>query len=277
VFWGAKETCPKSEDAAILSQRNSYVEISPVRYACMPMLFRLPALKPLIRRSLDSLLPRHCLLCGLRSGEGHLCPPCALELPRIERGCELCGLPMTLASDRVCAGCLRRPPPWDGAVAALAYEFPVDHMVRRFKFKRNLAAGQVLGGALLERLRKSGTERPDRIVPVPLHRVRHVLRGFNQAESLARQLGSGLELPVSTHILVRSRWTAPQSGLGSRGRKRNLKGAFRVRADPAIGHVALVDDVLTTGATLSECTRTLKRHGVRRVSIWIAAVTPKGR
>jgi ComF family protein len=179
--------------------------------------------------------------------------------------------------DRLCAACLRRIPPWDHALAALTYEFPVNELVKRFKFSRNFACGAILGDELLRKVRRTADPPPDCIVPVPLHRSRQFIRGFNQADKLARQLGAGLGLPVHAHVLARTRRTAAQSGLSSSSRKRNLKGAFQAGRVPVPGHVALVDDVLTTGETLAECTRALKQSGICRVTVWIAAVTPATR
>ena len=234
-----------------------------------------------LRRVLDALLPRHCILCGMASGENNLCSFCAADLPRIRRGCDHCGLPLGPASDRLCGSCLRRPPPWDGAKAALRYDFPVDQFIIRFKFSRDLACGQVLGLELTRALERSGFERPGLLVPVPLGRGRHFRRGFNQAEWLARQVGRELSIPCANDMLLRCRRTAPQSGLDARQRRRNLKGAFRLtaaRARMALpAHLALVDDVMTTGATLAECTQVLKRAGVGRVSIWVAAATSAAR
>jgi ComF family protein len=234
--------------------------------------------KALIRRGLESLLPRHCVLCGLASGGANLCPYCASDLPRIRHGCDLCGLPTGTGGDCICGACLSRPPPWDRAKAALLYEFPADQFIVRFKFSRDLACGQVLGTELSRTLQRAALDPPDRIVPVPLGRGRQLRRGFNQAEWLARQVGRDLAIPCATDLLLRRRGTAPQSGLDAQDRRRNLRGAFQVSAAgsrrPLPRHIALLDDVMTTGATLAECTKVLKRAGVRRISIWVAAVTP---
>lgn len=226
----------------------------------------------------DGLLPRHCVLCGLGSGPENICAPCAAELPRIGHSCILCGLPLLRETGRFCGICLRKAPPWNRAIAALVYRFPVDQMVRRFKFSRNLACGQILGKELLQAVERKCSTLPSCILPVPLHRTRHFSRAFNQAELLARQVGKGLELPVYNHVLRRAKRTPAQSGLDAESRQRNLHGAIQCRPPDKLqcklGHVALVDDVMTTGSTLAECTQTLKRAGAGEISTWVAAVTP---
>jgi ComF family protein len=246
-------------------------------------------------RLIERLLPRHCLLCGQLAGGTELCAPCRAELPRADRVCSACAIPLAAPGDSaaadpvagdpaanpqglLCGRCLRRPPPWDHALAALVYCFPADRLVCRFKFNRDLSAGALLGREMLAAIRRSGLELPDAIVPVPLHRTRQFSRTFNQAELLARQLGRALGIPVHGRLLARSRRTAAQSGLDAAGRRRNLRGAFRLTLArerlPCRSHLALVDDVLTTGVTLAECSRTLRRAGVARISVWVAARAP---
>jgi len=222
------------------------------------------------KQLLDQLLPRHCVLCGLFSGIENLCPPCAAELPHNPSACALCGLPLPAQPGKICGACLKKPPPWDGTVAGLKYEFPVDQLVCRFKFNRNLACGQALGRVLLEAIRNSSGPLPQAIVPVPLHRSRLFTRTFNQAHMLAQQLSRPLEIPVQHALLERTRRTRGQSGLDFSQRRKNVRGAFVCRRH-SLKHVAIVDDVMTTGRTLEECTRSLKRSGARSVTAWVAA------
>jgi ComF family protein len=227
---------------------------------------------------LDGLLPRHCIMCGLCSGAENLCRPCAAELPRIGHSCLLCGLPLHHPADRFCGSCLVKTPPWNCAIAALVYRFPVDQLVCRFKFGRDLACGQILARELVIAASEKCQQMPACILPVPLHRSRHFSRSFNQADLLARQTGKALGIPVYGSFLKRCRRTLAHSGLDAARRKRNIRGAFTCRVPAskraALGHVVLVDDVMTTGATLAECTRTLKKAGAGRVSVWVAARAP---
>lgn len=174
-----------------------------------------------------------------------------------------------------CGRCLSRPPLWDQALAALAYEYPIDHIVRQFKFHRSLACGQLLADELADCVLKTGFMLPDILIPVPLHFSRRFWRGFNQAEFLARQLGSRLHVPVMVHKLQRIRRTSAQSGLDRKQRRTNLSGAFYCHRLGGT-KIALVDDVLTTGTTLAECTRALKAAGAEHVAVWVAARVDDG-
>jgi ComF family protein len=234
---------------------------------------RFPTARRLAGHILDGLLPAHCILCGCLIGTGRLCPPCCAELPRLLRPCRQCALPGLNADVMLCGPCLRRPPPWDAAMAALCYEYPVDQLVQQFKFNRSLACGQLLADEMSRQLRLSIAPLPDVLLPVPLHFTRRFLRGFNQAEFLARELGSQFDIPVLVGPLRRRRRTAAQSGLGLRARRGNLRGAFLCGRLPA-ARVALVDDVLTTGATLAECARAVRAAGAAHICIWVAARVP---
>ena len=169
---------------------------------------------------LDTWLPRHCILCGLASGSANVCHPCSGELPRISLSCFKCGLPLSNADHSACDHCLQNPVPWDSAVAALVYTFPVDQLVRRFKFSRSLAGGQVLAWEMVRALRNRRISIPDTIVPVPLHRSRFLKRPFNQSEVLARHIGKAFNVPVCTHLLYRNRRTRAHSGLDAASRRK---------------------------------------------------------
>lgn len=227
--------------------------------------------------AVDALLPQHCVLCGQRGTASNLCSSCHDDLPRVGRCCRRCALPLASA-DPACGPCLRRPPPWNRAVAALDYVFPADRIVCRFKFNRDFACGRLLGLELLTAVRCSGAPLPELIVPVPLHRTRHFARTFNQADVLARMLGSSLHIPVGSRLLSRTRRTRAQAGLDARRRKRNIRGAIQCAGTAgqitADTRVALVDDVLTTGATLRECARALHHAGAGHLSVWVAARAP---
>jgi ComF family protein len=144
--------------------------------------------------------------------------------------------------------------------------------MHKFKYQRNVAVGKVLANLLTDRLIESEIGMPDCLVPVPMHRYRLIARGMNPSYELARDIGKGADIPVAVHDLQRRRHTAAQSGLDAKRRRKNLAGAFTWRGTNLRGvNVALVDDVMTTGSTLTECTRVLKQAGAKKVQAWVVA------
>lgn len=219
------------------------------------------------------LWPPRCLLCDEPGDAGQdLCAGCRRALPWNRIACPRCAIPLPLPAP-ACGGCLRRPPPTALVRAAFVYGFPLDRLLPGLKFHEGLAAGRLLSQLMCEAF--ADGERPDALVPVPLHRHRLRARGYDQALELARPLARGLGLPLHDRLLLRQRATTPQSRLGAEQRKRNLRGAFAVaRNAPMPAHVALFDDVMTTGATLHAAAGALLRAGVGRVDAWVCARVP---
>ncbi len=174
-----------------------------------------------------------------------------------------------------CGGCLRHPPAFEHALAALEYRFPVDRMIQRFKFGGDLAAGRWLAEELALRVRCAA--RPCVLVVPALAGARLRIRGFNQALEIARVVGAACAIPVDPGAIVKVRDTAPQPGLDPRARRANLRGAFHAARAFDGEHVALVDDVMTTGATADAIARALRSAGARRVDVWVVARTPDPR
>ncbi len=219
-------------------------------------------------------LPSRCLVCGEAGQARHdLCPACEAALPWNRIACPRCGLPLA-APAPACGACLRRPPVFDAVRAAFVYAAPLDRLLPRFKFHRDLAAGALLAGLMATALRAAPPAPwPDALVPVPLHRGRLRARGYDQALELARPLARGCGVPLQAGVLRRRRATAAQSELDAAARRRNLRAAFAVHGTvPA--HVALVDDVMTTGATLEAAARALRKAGAERVEAWVCARVP---
>ncbi len=178
----------------------------------------------------------------------------------------------------MCGVCLRRPPPFTAAWAPFCYGYPLDQLVARFKFARQLAAGKVLSQLMVDRALVEKPQIPNLLIPVPLHDGRLRERGYNQALELARPLAHALDLMLDPTLLIRTRATCAQTGLDAKARRNNVRGAFAVVPNKAIpAHVALVDDVMTTGTTLREATRALHRAGVARVDVWALARAPAPR
>jgi ComF family protein len=197
--------------------------------------------------------------------------------------CCLCSFPGASLDLDLCAHC-HGDLPWDDdaadAVTALRFEHPVDDLVRQLKYQGAIAHSRVLGVLLAEAVRERVTDLPRLLVPVPLHRARFRDRGFNQAAAIARYAGRMLEIPVASHVVRRLRDTPSQTALGITERASNVRGAFEVRGARArrrlrtVGHVAIVDDVMTTGSTLRELRATLLAAGIRRVDLWAVARAP---
>jgi ComF family protein len=227
------------------------------------------------RRGLAALAraawPARCLACDAPGdGDRDLCGECAAGLPRPGPACRVCALPQPTAT--ICTGCRHAPPPFATTLAAALYRAPLDDWLPRFKFHGDLAAGRLLAQLLADAV--AAAPRPDAVVPVPLHRARLRERGYDQALELARPVAAALALPLRADALVRTRATSAQTELGARARRRNLRGAFALRGAPLPPHVALVDDVMTTGATLAEAARVLRAGGVARVDLWVVARAP---
>jgi len=222
------------------------------------------------------LLPLRCLLCGAPGADGvDLCAACVAELPRNRSCCARCALPLPVSA-ALCGECQRHAPPWDAAWAPFRYGWPLDRLESRFKFGRDLAAGRAL--ATLWQRESMPLSKPALLLPVPLHRARLRQRGYNQALELARPMARGFGLPLRHDVLQRLKATDAQTELDAATRRRNVRGAFAVHAGVALSaHVAILDDVMTTGATLAECARVLKRAGVARVDVWALARAPSPR
>ena len=218
------------------------------------------------RSILSALLPQECVLCGTRSDDGLLCAGCANTLPLLPvPHCPVCALPTP--SGETCGACLKSAPAYDATVAAWRYAFPVDKLIQALKFQHRLALAGFFAAAMLDGRRPDA----DMLIPLPLSPQRLKERGFNQAVEIARALARTLGVSLSLDDCKRALETAPQTSLPWKERRRNVKDAFECRADLTGKTVIVIDDVMTTGATLDEFARTLKRHGAIRVTNWVVA------
>jgi ComF family protein len=232
--------------------------------------------RPLARglARLRRLLAPRCVVCDLEDGDP-LCPGCARDYFASDVArCATCALrlPSARGDDR-CGNCLRSPPSFDGTVVLADYAPPVDRMVAALKFGGRLPLAAAFG-TLLARAAARALRDADALVPVPLSFERQAERGFNQAHEIARRVASSCTLPLCAGILLRTRHTAAQMDLALAERRRNVRGAFVARGELADRHVAVVDDVMTTGATLDEVAAALKRAGAVRVTNLVVARTP---
>lgn len=238
--------------------------------------------QPLIRRLVYKCtnIDHICLLCDEPAHQAYpLCISCERELPWLEEQCLRCALPLAMA-DLTCAQCSRRAPAFTQVVAPWHFGFPIDTLISRFKHRSQWPLGrlmaQLLGHELQHRFAE-GLAKPDQLLPVPLAARRLRQRGFNQAGMLARWLSRQLGIPCDERLLQRTRDTPAQQLLSARVRRRNLHQAFclTAKADVEGQHLALIDDVLTTGATAQALAQLLRQAGARQVDIYCLARTPK--
>lgn len=221
----------------------------------------------LVRRSCARLLTQDCLLCGAESGTGLLCEACEHDLPELPaQRCPACALPTP--QGEVCGRCLAKPPHYDATFAAFCYGFPIDKLVQSFKYGHRLALASYFGRqlALL-----SANAAADLIIPLPLHPSRLRERGFNQALELARPVARAWQKPIDFRSCSRVRHTVAQADLPWREREKNVRGAFHCSSDFTGKRLLLIDDVMTTGASLDELARTVKLHGAAQVSLLVLA------
>jgi len=217
----------------------------------------------------DLLIPDQCRLCGAGSDQGGYCRDCAAALPRHPIQCRACGQPLTRAG--LCGRCQQDPPPIDETIAPYQYAPPISEAVHQLKYQRKLACGRDLGILLARELEYRLAELPDVLVPVPLHWQRQFHRGFNQSLEIARPVSRLLDVPIDLSLVKRRVKTTPQVGLNPTHRRANMRRAFAADAGAAPESVAIVDDVVTSGATVAEVARCLQRAGVRTVFVWALA------
>lgn len=246
--------------------------------------FGIPGLlRTAARRPVDLLLPPRCLGCGaITPGEGALCGSCWGGLSFIERPwCACCGLPFEfdVADGALCGGCAARQPAFDAARAVLRYDDASRPLILSFKHGDRMQAGRHFGG-WMARAGAEQARQADLVAPVPLHWRRLVARRYNQSAELARGVAAAAGVDLCLDLLRRTRATPSQGGLNRRARRLNVRGAFAVsprRREAVEGaRILLVDDVLTTGATLEACARTLKRAGAARVEALALARVVRG-
>ncbi len=218
--------------------------------------------------SISGFQQQSCVLCGSPSEKNScLCQPCLEELPFIEQACKTCGLPTTESVIR-CGACITVPPLNNIAVILLQYVAPVDHLIKNMKYHNQLAIADLLGQLLADKIKSQPDDLPEQIIPVPLHNSRLQTRGYNQAVEIARPVSKALNIPVNLTSCLRNRATEPQVELPHEERQSNVKNAFEIIHQTNVKHVAILDDVMTTGSTMNELTRILLNSGVERVDIW---------
>lgn len=224
--------------------------------------------------SCSSLFMGYCWVCRVTLKISHhgLCSYCLKNLPCLSDACPVCALP-TGKINHICGRCLRQPPPWTHLIAAGIYQPPLSLLLGHLKFFSKTAVSITLARLMLlswlKARRQYGIEKPDLLLSVPLHRLRAWRRGFNQADLLARTLAFWLNCDYRPELLKQSRSTCAQHSLNSKARQDNLCGAFDVEPRSIQGrHIALIDDVVTTGSTVTEVSKILLRAGAANIQVW---------
>ncbi|MEC4750571.1 ComF family protein [Methylomicrobium sp. Wu6] len=218
------------------------------------------------------LFPPTCILCGNAGQAGRdLCSHCQLQLPVNACCCPCCANAMAAAeSDRLCGRCISSPPAFDKVHAPFLYQEGIRYLITGLKFSARHAHARLLGQLLVEHVRQQA-RMPDCILPVPLHNARYRERGFNQAIEIGRVVASEIGVPLDLTCCRRRRDTPHQAGLSAKQRRKNIKNAFELARPVPYRHVAIIDDVMTTGSTAHEMASLLKRHGVERIDAWVCA------
>lgn len=221
---------------------------------------------------LNNLLLTQCLLCGLPAHKlVNLCEGCAADMPWAREACPRCAMPNAKAI--ICSACQRKPPLHERALAALWYTPPASDLILLLKFQGVLHAAPVLGSLFVQRLSEHPDPLPQAILPVPLHHSRLRQRGYNQAVEIGRVIAKALAIPLLSSGTKRVLATVPQSTLMTvQDRARNLRNAFSVTGClHGLTHIAIIDDVMTTGATVQSLAGVLRQAGVKRVDVWVCA------
>ena len=219
---------------------------------------------------INTLVPHHCSLCNQIVDRG-FCQPCQKLLPWIKECCKICG--SATAQSEICGKCIKQKRQFNHSVIPFRYEPPISAFIHQFKYQGKRHHGPDLANTLAQIVLEKNTPLPDVILPVPLHKSRFKQRGFNQAEELAKYVGTVLNVHTDFTLIQRTRNTKSQVDLDTVARKRNVSGAFTVHEQRKYRSVALVDDVVTSGSTIHAICTELQKHGYNDIQIWAIAKT----
>ncbi len=231
-------------------------------------------MKNLIQSLGGWILPHICCLCAEKTGTARdLCSVCQATLPWVEDRCYRCGLRMEEKDQKlaICEACSENPPIFDRLCSLFSYDEPVTELITGLKFSKQLAFGRILGDILADAVLNewyTDTPLPQAIIPMPLHHQRLKKRGYNQALELIWPTIKRSKIILLNENVQRVRDTRPQSNLNAEQRMQNMKGAFEVCNPLNIQHVAVIDDVVTTGNTVKALSSTLKENGILHIDIW---------
>lgn len=223
-------------------------------------------------------MPHTCIICGHLSGRSQdMCWQCLNNLPILTQTCSQCAnlLPTGYTGKR-CGQCVKNAPPFDRTFALWDYQPPIPLLITQLKFHQDLVCARILGEFLLAAIRKEwyrDQRLPDLLIPMPLHTKRLQERGYNQALEIARPIIKALKIPISNTICLRIKATEAQTTIPTASRKQNVSQAFKVQGNVSGLHIAVLDDVITTGHTITTLTETLKQAGAATIDVWCCAKT----
>ncbi len=216
--------------------------------------------------------PHCCALCGSACGTNlDLCHGCRSDLINLNHTCRQCGLPLQGGEHMLCGQCLKHPPHFDRVICGYQYRPPLTSLIHGLKFSGRLQHARILTDLITTSVSGNQSTLPDCLIPVPLYRKRTRQRGFNQALELARLLSRQLAIPLDYQCCIRQQATEAQRGLDAKARRRNLRNAFAMVKPLPAKHLAIIDDVMTTGTTVNELARVLKGAGAESVQVWPVA------
>ncbi len=225
-----------------------------------------------LKRVQMAFYPPRCILCGAKGlGDQDLCMGCYADFLKIDNPCLQCGLPVAGIVPLTCGQCQKKTPHYDQVIGEYIYAKPFSSLLVGLKFNDKLNNARLLADLMYASIQQHSCTLPEMIIPVPLHAKRTRERGFNQALELSRILAKQLAIDLNYTTCHRVRITQAQSALNAKQRRSNVKGAFELMSPLQVKHIAIVDDVMTTGSTVNELAKVLKAAGVERVDVWVAA------
>lgn len=238
------------------------------------------ALKPLFKLC-DWLFPPKCLQCEDRLSIKHsnhehsahfdastiLCDTCLASLPYLENACTRCATQLPASAD-TCGLCLSKPPPFDQTISVFRYDKPISDWIYKLKYQEQLQFAKIIGNLISQQVLELGLEIPQAVMPVPSHRRRIASRGFNQSELIAKTIAKRLAIQYRADLIIKTADTPAQATLSKVDRLKAQKGAFSSKQNIGLVSVAIIDDVITTGSTIKEISKILKKNGVNYVQVW---------
>ena len=226
-----------------------------------------------LSQALNWLAPNKCYGClKILSRPPPFCDACYIELPFQSNTCQQCGQAYAANRD-YCGRCIITPPAYDRCFCPFEYQTPIKDLICGFKYREKVEHANMIGQLLAREIKNKEEPMPDIIVPVPIHIAKLRSRGFNQAKLIATIVGRKLNVPVTHKIIIKTRSTPPQAKQSLANRKKALSGCFAVQQPFSAKNVAIVDDVVTTGSTVNEISKVLKKNGANYVQVWGVAHT----